>query len=316
MSVNRTISGVLLCALLAACQSAPVPPAGQTTQAPPASGAQGTTASASTVRPSPRPTPTPSPYLTVLPSPELRDDRLKVATAFNEYTPLPAPANVVRGTATVTVQVDAAPPTTVTLEEYDLPDNDQGDKTFDTVTVKEPASTNVRTYGADQGFTSFWVSTKEAGAGGYKVLQAEGESLAGLWIRWISGETYYISNRADQDTFVAYSAEAAAQELMRTVNGQPVWPQIHGASLAGMSGLYSVLREKPAGAPSMGVQALFRVGHGLPVEGTRFLPPPNIDKKTGGKLGRYTLLAEDAPTNPAALLLREIIAVRKDLPTP
>jgi hypothetical protein len=294
-----------------------VPPAGQpTTQAPQASGAQGTPASQATARPSPSPTPTPSPYLTVVPSPELRDDRLKVAASFLEYTPLPAPANVVRGSATLSVQVDAAAPTSVTLEEYDLPDNDQGDKTFDTVTVKEAASTNVRTYGADQGFTSFWVSTKEAGAGGYQVLQAEGESLAGLWIRWISGETYYISNRADRDTFVAYSAEAAARELLRTENGQPVWPQIHGASLAGMTGLYSVLREKPAGSPSMGVQALFRVGRGLPVAGTRFLPPPNIDKKTGGKLGKYALLAEDTPANPAALLLREIIAVRKELPTP
>lgn len=308
MSVNRTISGVLLCALLAACNAPAAPQAGpnaaQPSLAPNASGAQRPAAT-------PRPTPTVSvaPYVTAIASPMVKVDALSFAAGNITYTAATQENNVFRGKAALTVQVDAQPPVTLEVEEFDAPDNDQGDKTFDTLTFKDPTTNNVRTFGADQGFVSFWVSDKAAGAGGYKVLQAEGNATAGLWVRWVSGETFYISNRADTDTFIAYSVEAAAKELLRMQNGQPVWPQIHGASIASLSGLFATMREKPAGAPP----AL-----SLRTIATRYPAKPDIKEIVKGSgFGRYELLAEEETTlHPAMALLREIIAQRKGTPTP
>lgn len=326
MSVNRTIPSVLLCAMLVACAAPSVIPTGPVTtpaaEAPVAAAAVTPTpavdAGSASAAPSASPAATPSPS----PTPRRRGSRDRTPQPIYQeadlgglsvgsfsYAPGTTVDGVIQGTATMAIRVDGRT-ATVQFEETDHPIQSPA---FDTVRVTE--GDNTRTFGADQDFGTFWIHAPLPLV--YRVRQVEDIGEGGeepgadvpddaLVIRPLPEGRYEIGRGLMGEHYIAPTLLAAAEECV-------AWQEFEGASLAGLSALYTVIREGGSTYSTESPLAAFRaLSLDRPLAGSRFPMSPNL-KKDGGRaqILRYQLLqAESEALNPAAALLQEIIRLR------
>jgi hypothetical protein len=322
MSVNRTIPGVLLCAMLVACAAPSVMPSGPVAtpvaEAPVAAAAVTPTPAATTgaavAAPSPSPELTPSPS----PTPRRRSSRNRAPQPIYQeaelgglsvgnftYAPGTTLDGVIQGTATMAITVDGRA-TTVQFEETDHPIQSPA---FDTVRVTE--GDNTRTFGADQEFGVFWIQAPTPLV--YRLQGLEGGEEPeldlledALVVRPLPEGAYEIGRGLMGEHFIARTLLDAAEECLAS-------REFEEASLAGLSALYAVIREGGSTYSTESPLAAFRtLSLGQPLAGSRFPMPPSI-KKDGGRsqILRYQVLqAESEALNPAAALLKEIIRLR------
>lgn len=305
--------------LLAACTLAPpveVPVAQAPSAASPAAAATAT------------PTPAPSPAATAVPAspapsatpyqwqptgvepvrdqPDYQEAAFGLTIQDTQYAVTGDAGSGYTAQASMVVKVAGRPTTTITFEEFDGPDTGEPSDQDDHVTITDTTTGDTRTFGADQGLVNLWVGTDPGSLVAYRVQQ-ESDSRPrfsfydfGLYVQFLGGGMYLV-NGYPCPMPLTDAAMAAAHS-----------PQLNEASLASLSALYAVLRDRPFNDDSVGLESFYRVRQGLTPAGTRVVMPPRVrDYKKGSGFGRYGVMsASETAQNPAAALLRAVIDLR------
>lgn len=317
MLSRRSLPLLTISSLLAACTFVPVTEVPVATTSP-----QGTPVAAATATPAPvasdaaMPAPTDAPSATPAPiaSTEWKpsgvepiemdyEESASGLSIYNMQYELTGSAEAgYRSKASLSVLLEGQPRAQVTIDEFDGPDTGSPDDQDDYVTITDVTNGSTQTYGADQGLVNFWVGEAPAPAG-YRVQQFRGEFFGeSLSVQFLGGGMYKIN-----DYPCTMPLEDAAMACAHS-------PQLKDASTAGMSALYAVLRERPFNEDALGLEAFYRVRHGLPAVGTRYPRPVSFTKdvKKGSSFGRYHVMSEaEQAQNPAAALLKAVIDLRR-----
>lgn len=321
MLSRRSLPLLTLSSLLAACTLAPVTDVPVAPTAP-----QGTPVAAATATPAPvasdaaTPAPTGAPSATPAPvaSAEWKpsgvepiemdyEEPASGLSIYNMQYELTGSAEAgYRSKASMSVQLAGQPRAQVTFDEFDGPDTGSLDDQDDQVTVTDVTNGSTQTFGADQGLVNLWVGQAPPKVA-YRVQQMffpvrgfefDDETLE---VQFLGGGMYRI-NRYPCEMTLTDAAMACAYS-----------PQLKDTSIAGLSALYAVLRERPFNEDSLGLEAFYRVRHGLPATGTRVPSPVWVkDVKKGSGFGRYQVMSEtEQAQNPAAALLKAVIDLRE-----